>query len=303
MSFFQSRRLPVYAGFILVMLFAAACTTLPPVFPGSSGPTAATVAAPAAGASETKTGEMMTERMLTPTPEPTPAMTVITGQVTYRQRIALQPDAIVEVELQDVSRAGAAAIIVGSQRIETRGQQVPIPFAIEYDPANINPAYTYILRARIIEGGLVTWLTANAPRVLTRGAPTDQVEIVVQQSANPQPAAAPTGRLEGVVTYRQRIALPPNAVVEVQLQDISRADAAATVLASQTIETQGKQVPIPFVLEYDPAEINPVMTYAVSARITVDGKLTWISTTIHPVLTRGAPTNNVEIVVEPVLSS
>jgi uncharacterized lipoprotein YbaY len=238
--------------------------------------------------------------MLTATPEPTPAMTVITGQVTYRPRIALQPDAVVEVELQDVSRADAPATIIGKQRIETNGQQVPIPYSIEYNLSQIDPAGLYSIRARIVEGGLVTWLTADAPRVITRGALTDQVEVVVQQSNNPQPAASESARLEGVVTYRQRITLSPDAVVEVTLQDVSRADAPAVVIASQTIETQGMQVPIPFVLEYDPGVIDPRMTYSVSARITENGQLTWISTSMYSVLTRGAPSNNIEIIVEPV---
>jgi len=104
--------------------------------------------------------------------------------------------------------------------------------------------------------------------------------------------------LNGTVTYRQRIALPPNAVVEVSLQDVSKADAPAAVLDSVKIPAAGRQVPIPFTLHYDPAQIDERYTYTVSARITVDGALMWISTTQNPVLTRGAPTDNVEIIVE-----
>jgi len=81
---------------------------------------------------------------------------------------------------------------------------------------------------------------------------------------------------------------------------VSKQDVAATVIASQTIETKGAQVPIPFELVYDPARIEERMDYAVSARITIDGKLAWISTTRNPVLTRGAPTTGIEIKVEPV---
>jgi putative lipoprotein len=97
-----------------------------------------------------------------------------------------------------------------------------------------------------------------------------------------------------------RIALPPNAVVEVTLADVSKQDVAATVIASQTIETKGVQVPIPYELTYDPSTIDPRFTYAVSARITVDGKLAWISTTHNSVLTRGAPVTGVEIIVQQV---
>ncbi len=105
--------------------------------------------------------------------------------------------------------------------------------------------------------------------------------------------------ITGTVTYLQRVALPPNAVVEVQLADVSKQDVAAMVIASQTIETKGAQVPIPFELSYDPAQIEEGMSYAVSARITIDGKLARISTTRNSVLTRGAPTTGIEIIVSP----
>lgn len=101
----------------------------------------------------------------------------------------------------------------------------------------------------------------------------------------------------GSVTYRPRIALPPNAVVEVQLVDVSRADAPAITLASQRIITGGRQVPIPFELVYNPNQIDPRMTYAVQARISVDGELQFINTRRFPVISQGHP-NQVEVVVD-----
>ena len=60
------------------------------------------------------------------------------GTAAYRERIALPPDAVLEAELQDVSRADAPAIVLGRFRAGPAGQ-VPIPFAIPYDPARIGP--------------------------------------------------------------------------------------------------------------------------------------------------------------------
>jgi putative lipoprotein len=48
---------------------------------------------------------------------------------------------------------------------------------------------------------------------------------------------------------------------------------------------------------YDPAQIDPRMTYAVSARITEGNELLFISDTVYPVLTRGAPLTGVDILV------
>lgn len=107
------------------------------------------------------------------------------------------------------------------------------------------------------------------------------------------------GVVSGTVTYLQRSALPPQAVVEVQLVDVSRADAPAIVIDSVTFETGGRQVPFPFELTYDPAQIDERFTYAVQARITVDGQLRFISTRSYQVITRGNP-NTVEVIVDPV---
>lgn len=69
----------------------------------------------------------------------------------------------------------------------------------------------------------------------------------------PAPAAAVSSFIDitGSVAYRQRIALPPDAVLTIRVQDTSRADAKARTLAEQTIELAGQQVPINFQLTVD----------------------------------------------------
>ena len=99
---------------------------------------------------------------------------------------------------------------------------------------------------------------------------------------------AATGAVVGTVSYRQRVALPADAVVEVRLQDTSRADVAARTVGQTTIATAGAQVPIPYRIEYNPATIDPTHSYSVRATITVGGRLLFSSTTMYPVLTRGA---------------
>lgn len=94
--------------------------------------------------------------------------------------------------------------------------------------------------------------------------------------------------LNGTVTYRERIALPPDSRVIVTISDVSLMDAPSVTIAQNQINTAGRQVPIPFALSYDPARIQPGRTYAVSARI-VDrrGKLLWITDTRNPLPPRG----------------
>ena len=140
------------------------------------------------------------------------------------------------------------------------------------------------------------------PGVLTT-EPTVNVAIahsgqqtIIIDNAQQQTSSAITG----TVSYLPRIALPPNAAVEVSLVDVSRADAPAITLASTQVVSGGRQVPIPFELLYDAGQIDSRFAYAVQSRITVDGDLQFINTTRFPVITNGSPTEGVAIQVDPV---
>ncbi len=85
-----------------------------------------------------------------------------------------------------------------------------------------------------------------------------------------KPAA--TAKIEGAVVYLERMALPPGAEVEVVLEDVSRPDAPATILATFTLKAE-KGPPYPFSIDYDSGQIDPRMTYALRATISVDGKM------------------------------
>ncbi|WP_420617713.1 YbaY family lipoprotein [Candidatus Poriferisocius sp.] len=105
----------------------------------------------------------------------------------------------------------------------------------------------------------------------------------------------------GTVTYRERIALSPGAVVTVQLRDTSLMDVASELIAEQVITNPG-QVPIEFEVHYNEDDINPRNTYSIQARITEsDGRLAFINDTAYDVITRGNPTrvDMVLVIVQP----
>jgi putative lipoprotein len=104
------------------------------------------------------------------------------------------------------------------------------------------------------------------------------------------PAGAAPAKVTGTALYLQRIALPPTAILTVQLVDISRQDAPATVIAKQTIPTNGQAPPYAFALDYDTTAIAPNLTYAVQARIEDGGRLLFITTQAYLVITQGRPT-------------
>lgn len=114
----------------------------------------------------------------------------------------------------------------------------------------------------------------------------------------PTPTPGETATLTGTVTYRQRIALTPEAALQIELRDVSRQDAEAPLVARRILEKPG-QVPVAFTLDYDAASIDPLHTYAISARITDRGQLQFVTDRRVPVITNGAP-STVEIVVVPV---
>lgn len=111
------------------------------------------------------------------------------------------------------------------------------------------------------------------------------------------------GTLSGTVTYRERMALPTGATIEVRLEDVSRADAPADVIAEQTISADGRQVPIPFELEYEAATIDPNRRYGLRAAIRGPNDVLMFSTTAHhAVLEPGAALSGIELLVQRVAS-
>ena len=111
----------------------------------------------------------------------------------------------------------------------------------------------------------------------------------------------PKAAVSGSVTYRERIALTPGASLVVELRDVSLADAAAPLIARQTIANPG-QVPINFKVAYSRDDINSRNTYAIQARIVeADGRLAFINDTAHHVITRGNPSrvDMVLVLVQP----
>ena len=140
----------------------------------------------------------------------------------------------------------------------------------------------------------------DATATSTAPQPPDEATTattVATPTADPDATASVTG----TVTYRERIALSPGAVVTVQLRDTSLMDVASELIAEQVISNPG-QVPIAFEVRFNEDDINPRNTYSIQARITEsDGRLAFINDTAYDVITRGYPTriDMVLVIVQP----
>ena len=133
-------------------------------------------------------------------------------------------------------------------------------------------------------------LLTTATAILLTACTTSPTVLAASPTAlNTATSAAAQDSVTGTVTYRERMALPPTAVLRVQLQDASLQDVAATVLDSMTIRPQGRQVPLAFTLQYNPSQIREGGIYVVQARILDGGRLLFLHDEPYPVLTNGQP--------------
>jgi uncharacterized lipoprotein YbaY len=104
----------------------------------------------------------------------------------------------------------------------------------------------------------------------------------------------------GQVVAGEPAPLPEKAQLEVKVMDVSLADAPATQVGGQTI-FDVTQFPILFEATYNPQAIEPRHSYALNVKITdAQSNLLYTNTRSYPVITRGNPTYNVEVMVDKV---
>lgn len=97
---------------------------------------------------------------------------VISGTVTYRERMALTPGAAVTVRLIDTAMAGFPGAVVAEQVILNPGQ-APIPFTLRYNPQNIIPGHRYVVESIITQNGQLLYRNAQEYPVITMGNPVN----------------------------------------------------------------------------------------------------------------------------------
>jgi len=108
------------------------------------------------------------------------------------------------------------------------------------------------------------------------------ITVIFSLATSANTSSASTGSdsmktIEGSVWYRERMLLPPNAEVRVYLEDVSRMDVPADVIATTRFVPQGVP-PWNFTLEYDPAKLHEKGRYGLRARIELDGRLMFFNT-------------------------
>lgn len=105
-----------------------------------------------------------------------------------------------------------------------------------------------------------------------------------------------TQSIEGSVNYMQKIALPDNAILEIELIDLT----ANKIIVKQPYNKLG-QVPINFKLNYLSNQVQTNHSYGISARIAVNDQVLFNTTQPYPILNENG--NYIVMVLEMVGSS
>ncbi|MBE7523607.1 MAG: YbaY family lipoprotein [Burkholderiales bacterium] len=84
--------------------------------------------------------------------------------------------------------------------------------------------------------------------------------------------------IRGSVVYREKVALPDDAELVMELIEVSRPDRPVKI-ATNTIPTAGRQVPLPFTLPFDPARTAVGGIYSLHATIRYGGKTRFVTGT------------------------
>src|SRR5690606_27765045 len=94
----------------------------------------------------------------------------LSGEVTYRERIALPENASLRIRLLHRTPAGAPARVEAQAARGSRGQ-VPLSFTLNFDDRAIDPAHRHAIIAQISSGtGL--WFRNTVPHAVEPLAPT-----------------------------------------------------------------------------------------------------------------------------------
>jgi putative lipoprotein len=112
------------------------------------------------------------------------AKAIVSGTVTYRERMLLTPAAELDIALLDVSKADALATTIASKTLTNIGQ-IPVKFTLEYDPALIQEGMSYNVRAEIRDRGRRMFTTDTAYPVLTRGHGKQVNMVLISMQSNP----------------------------------------------------------------------------------------------------------------------
>jgi membrane-bound inhibitor of C-type lysozyme len=115
--------------------------------------------------------------------------------------------------------------------------------------------------------GTMVWSSTGEDGFLVDNADSLHPKMLAEdchlQSSYP-PAAPTAGSINGTATFGSAPALPTDAVLIVQLRDLSRdSEDPAAVLAEERIPIGGRKAPVTFALKFDPSKATAKIPFAI----------------------------------------
>ena len=124
----------------------------------------------------------------TPNGNDAPAVSLtVTGTVTYLQRMAMLPNADVEVFLWDALGCPTSSVpVLVASTVVKRPGVVPVSFALTLVPELYNPRHDYFLTGRIVIGDTVLFETDTHYPALVKGQ-TNTVSMILARASDALP--------------------------------------------------------------------------------------------------------------------
>ena len=107
--------------------------------------------------------------------------------------------------------------------------------------------------------------------------------------------------VDGTVSYRERLILPADSIIMVQLDDVTRGTGAPVPIAQQRILPTSDGV-LRYSIPYNAQAINPHGTYVMNAWVEQGGRVLFRNNKLYQVITKGAP-NHANIELEQVVAT
>lgn len=120
----------------------------------------------------------------------------VSGTITAGESLALPPDAVLRVDLQQSPRDGAEPQTLATRDIVLGTAKLPVRYVLHVPAALVDSALPCVVRARVAAAGVPRYASAGDPAVLTRAAPAtadlllQPVQPVVRLRPPPPPPAA-----------------------------------------------------------------------------------------------------------------
>ncbi len=189
------------------------------------------------------------------------------GEVYFLERIALPPNARLHVAVSQ----NIAGVMVPIATTLVAARNGTTPFRVELPSSGFS---RLSVQAWIVSPDRVL-IKSLAPLAFSSFSTPVRLRVGTFSS---RPVANMTA-LHGTVTKLDRRALLPDARVVVTLSDVSRVDAPAVQIASQTVELRGRQLPVAWRFSFRADRMKPTNKYALRAQVLEGGKLSYSTDT------------------------